>query len=139
MTVSRTHPNDVIIGADQILDCGGEFFNKPLTKTAARQQLMALRGKSHTLTSAIVCVTARTPIWHHVSTARITLRQFSDAALEDYLDAAGKAILSSVGSYHYEGIGIRLMDAVRGDDHTILGFPMFPLLRFLRRQGILPS
>ncbi|NMD07418.1 MAG: Maf-like protein [Phyllobacteriaceae bacterium] len=133
------YPESVVIGADQTLHCNGELFRKPLTRDAARAQLLRLRGKTHCLTSAVACFLDSAPIWHHVAEAEITMRDFSDVALENYLDTAGEAVLGAVGSYHYEGNGIQLMETVRGDYHTILGFPVLPLLAYLRSQGHIPT
>ena len=67
-------------------------------------------------------------LFAHVDTARLTMRDFSDAFLEDYLDMAGDAALASVGGYQLEGIGIHLFERVDGDYFTILGLPLLPLL-----------
>jgi septum formation protein len=69
--------------------------------------------------------------------ADMTMRDFSDRFLADYLDAAGEAVTASVGAYQLEGIGIQLFERVEGDYFTILGLPLWPLLAFLRRDGLL--
>jgi septum formation protein len=69
-----------------------------------------------------------------VETAKLTMRDFSDAFLESYLDMAGAAAMSSVGGYQLEGIGIHLFERVEGDYFTILGLPILPLLAFLRQN-----
>lgn len=134
-SISGLPSTDLIIGSDQTLHCEGQLFHKPLNRTAARAQLLQLRAKTHTLTSAVACVRASRLLWQHTSTARITMRPYSDQTLEHYLDTAGDTIFSAVGSYHYEGLGIQLMATVEGDYHTILGFPVLPLLAFLRNEG----
>jgi len=139
MDVSRRHPEAIVIGADQTLFCEGRFFDKPGTAGRAREQLLALRGKSHTLTSAASCASKGAIVWTHSETAVITFRDFSDETLEHYLRDSGEAILHSVGAYHYEGAGIRLMEKVEGSDHTILGLPVLPLLAYLRSRRLLPT
>jgi septum formation protein len=74
-------------------------------------------------------------LFTHVDTARLTMRDFSDAFLEQYLDIVGEAALASVGGYQLESIGIHLFDRVEGDYFTILGLPLLPLLGFLRDNG----
>ena len=69
-----------------------------------------------------------------VDTARLTMRDFSDRFLNDYLDMAGAAAMSSVGGYQLEGIGIHLFERIEGDYFTILGLPLLPLLVILRRS-----
>jgi len=70
-----------------------------------------------------------------VDTAHLTMRDFSDRFLDDYLDMAGDTALGSVGGYQLEGIGIHLFEKVEGDYFTILGLPLLPLLAYLRRSG----
>jgi septum formation protein len=69
----------------------------------------------------------------------MAMRDFSDAFLDGYLAAAGAAILSSVGCYHYEGRGAQLFEQVEGDYFAVLGLPLLPLLAALRREGVLKS
>lgn len=135
MRVSARHPGAVVVGVDQMLDCGGDWFDKPADRAGARVQLDLLRGRNHRLTSAVVAVRDGQTLWHHTEAASLTMRRFSDAFLEDYLDRAGEAVLGSVGAYQLEGLGAQLMMAVEGDHFTILGLPLLPLLDFLRENG----
>lgn len=133
--VSARHPGTLVFGADQMLDCGGQWFDKPADRDGARAQLLALRGKPHRLTSAVVAVKDGVRVWHHVDTARLEMRNFSDAFLDDYLERAGDAVLASVGAYQLEGLGAQLFARTEGDHFTILGLPLLPLLDFLRENG----
>jgi len=135
--VARRHVGSLIIGADQVLECDGVMFDKPLEPAAARAQLLALRGRRHRLVSAVVLVRDGVRIWHHVDRAELTMREFSTGFLDRYLDATGEAALSSVGAYQLEGVGAQLFAAVDGDYFTILGLPLLPLLDILREQGVL--
>jgi septum formation protein len=74
-------------------------------------------------------------LWHHTDQARLTMRRFSNAVLDTYLEQAGEAVLSSVGAYQLEGLGAQLFMAVEGDHFTILGLPLLALLDFLRENG----
>jgi septum formation protein len=138
LSVSATEQNSFVIGADQTLSCGTTLLNKPLTLDAARQQLLQLRGQSHTLTSAVSVSQNNQLLFQHCSTATLTMRRFSDAYLEHYLTLAGPAILHCVGSYQIEGPGIHLFSDIEGDLFTIQGLPLLPLLAFLRETGELP-
>ena len=69
----------------------------------------------------------------------MTVRDFSDAFLVDYLACCGEAVLGSVGSYQLEGYGVSLFDRVQGDYFSVLGLPLLPLLGFLRERGVIPS
>ena len=135
--VTRKHPGALVIGADQMLDCEGRWFDKPGDRTAARAQLQELRGRTHRLVSCAVVIRDGERLWHHVDRARLTMRPFSDAFLDSYLNAAGDEVLQSVGAYHLEGLGAQLFHRVDGDFFTILGLPLLPLLGFLRVHGVI--
>lgn len=137
--VSRRHPGALVIGADQLLQCGDVWFDKPADSDHARAQLFALRGKSHVLISSAVGVRDGARLWHHTDQARLTMRNFSDSFLETYLEAAGPGVTGSVGAYHLEGLGAQLFRNVEGDFFTILGLPLLPLLDWLRAQGVLQA
>ncbi|MGH6929370.1 MAG: Maf family protein [Dongiaceae bacterium] len=137
--VSLRHPGALVVGADQILECDGHVFDKPVELSEARRQLLALRGRRHQLWSAVVLVRDGQRLWHHVGRADLLMREFSERFLDDYLRSAGDAALSSVGSYQIEGLGVQLFASVDGDYFTILGLPLLPLLDILREQGALPS
>jgi len=132
-------PDSLIIGADQLLVCDGDWFDKPSDLVAARAHLLRLRGREHTLVTAIVVHRAGETIWHHVATPRLLMRRFTDPFLEAYLAAEGDALLSSVGAYRLEGLGIHLFERIEGEHAAILGLPLLALLGFLRQHGVLTA
>lgn len=131
-------PGPLVIGADQMLDCEGAWFDKPADLAAARTQLLALAGRTHTLETAVCLVRDGGRIWHHNARARLTMRPFDAAFVERYLQAVGHAALSSVGAYQLEAPGVQLFARVEGDFFTILGLPLLPLLDVLRANGVVP-
>ena len=137
--VSRRHPDAFVIGADQMLDCNGVWFDKPPDIDHARAHLMSLRGRSHDLITAAVVVRAGARVWQHVECATLTMRPLSDAFIESYLQTAGSDVCSTVGAYRLEGLGAQLFTRVEGDFFTILGLPLLPLLDFLRGHGIVAA
>ena len=136
-SVAAVVPGRVVLGADQTLALGEMRFSKPADRAAARQQLQSLRGKTHALHSGVAIVRDGATLFEAVETARLTMRNFSDKFLDDYLDVAGIAALSSVGGYQVEGTGIQLFERIEGDYFTVLGLPLLLLLSFLRQAKLL--
>jgi septum formation protein len=135
--IARHHPGRLVLGADQTLALGERRFAKPGDRTAAREQLHMLCGRTHELHSAIVFAQDATALFEYVDPARLTMRAFSERFLEAYLDAVGIAATASVGAYQVEGLGIQLFERLDGDYFTVLGLPLMPALDFLRRRGCL--
>jgi len=133
--VAATLPGRLVLGADQTLARGNKRFGKPADRTEAAKQLGELRGRTHELHSGLALVRDGAVLFDCVDTARLTMRDFSDRFLEDYLDLVGGAALASVGGYQLEGVGVHLFERVEGDYFTILGLPLLPLLDFLRKNG----
>jgi septum formation protein len=135
--VARNKPNRLVVGADQTLALGDRRFDKPGDRAAARAQLMALSGNTHHLHSAVAVACGEEVLFDAVDTARLTMRGLSDEFLDAYLDAAGAAVLESVGGYQLEKLGIHLFERIEGDHFTILGLPLLALVAFLRRHASL--
>ncbi|RED18334.1 Maf family protein [Pontivivens insulae] len=135
MRVSLRNSTELVLAGDQVLVSGGELFDKPADLDGAREQLRALRGKTHELLSAAVIFEAGKPVWRHIGRAQLIMRPFSDTFLEDYLRNEGEGLLSSVGAYKLEGRGAQLFSRVQGDFFTVLGLPLLEVLGFLRARG----
>lgn len=130
---------DLTIGCDQVLSFKGAILSKPETVQDARDQLSSLRSESHQLLSAAVVYEGLKPVWRHVGVARLTMRDFSDTYLDDYLERNWDSIRWSVGGYKIEEEGIRLFRMVQGDTFTIQGLPLLELLSYLTLRGTLPT
>ena len=135
--VATRFPGRLVLGCDQMLECEGVWLDKARNRDHAREQLQMLRGRPHHLVTSAVLVRDEQRLWHHTERAELRFRDFSDHFLEEYLDAAGDAILSSVGAYQLEGLGAQLFERVEGDFFTILGLPLLPVLAILREHGLL--
>jgi len=134
LAVGSRMPARIVLGADQTLALGARRFSKPAGRSAAREQLLALRGRTHELHSAVALVRNDRVLYQTVQVARLTMRSFSDAFLDRYLRAAGDAVTTSVGAYQLERTGIHLFERIEGDYFTILGLPLLPVLAFCREE-----
>jgi septum formation protein len=137
--VAARHQGRLVLGADQLLDCEGEWFDKPRDRTEAYNQLRRLRGRAHMLITAAAIVRDDKRLWKTVEQSRVTMRPFSDMFLDRYLDAMDERVCKTVGGYELEGLGAQLMEEVEGDYFAILGLPLLPLLHFLRGAGALAA
>ncbi|QPC43357.1 Maf family protein [Kaustia mangrovi] len=137
VAVSQNHPGSLVIGADQVLVHDSAVLDKPRSVEDARSQLLELRGREHSLISAVACARAGEVVWTHDGEARLAMRQFTPEFLGTYLAALGEEVTESVGGYKLEGLGIQLFDRVEGDYFTILGLPMLALIGFLRSEAVL--
>ena len=129
----------LVIGCDQVLDLDGSVMSKPADPSECLAQLTALRGKTHRLLSAAVIYKDGEPLWRHVGVVRLTMREFSDDYLRDYVDRNWESVRWSVGGYKLEEEGVRLMSRIEGDYFNVLGLPMIELLNYLTVRGALPA
>jgi septum formation protein len=137
--VAARHRGALVIGADQLLACAGEWFDKPRDMAAARAQLRALRDRQHELATAVAVWRDGVALWHFVARPCLTLRGFSEDFLDAYLAEMGPAVLESVGAYQLEGRGAQLIARIEGDYFAVLGLPLLPLLEFLRGEGVIAT
>jgi len=135
--VAPRHPGALVIGADQMLDCAGCWFDKPQDRAAATEQLRALSGGAHELLTAVCLLRDGQRIWHHNARARLVMRPLSEDFIDAYLDAVGESALHCVGAYRIEGRGAQLFAQIEGDGFAIQGLPLLPLLEMLRQHGVL--
>ena len=135
--ISGRNPEALVIGADQVLALDRKIYGKPADVRAARAQLLGLRGRTHTLPTAVVLVRGGAVLWEHLGIAELKMRMFSDEFLGAYLRAASGQLTETVGGYALEGLGSQLFERIEGDYFTIIGLPLIPLLAELRRQGVI--
>jgi septum formation protein len=125
------------LGADQTLTVGRGLLHKPRDLAEAAHSLAALAGQTHRLTSAFCLARGGKPLIAESDTADLHMRALDAREIARYLDLAGPAVLSSVGVYQLEGLGVHLFDRIEGDYATILGLPILKLLSWLRGQGLI--
>lgn len=137
--LSKRFPDAYVIACDQMLALDGEVYDKAADMDDARARLKHFRGKTHYLQNAMVIYKSGEFIWRYDCAPKLKMRSFSDEFLDDYLTQSGDKILSSVGCYQLEGLGVQLFDEISGDYFAILGLPLLPLLTFLRNHNIIQS
>jgi len=138
MRVSQME-NGLVIGADQIMVMNNQLFDKPKNIDDARERLKLMRGKTHFLIGAVVICENGAPVWRHMAKTKLTMREFSDDFMEDYLEKEGELVTKSVGAYRFEGLGAQLFSHVEGDFFSILGLSLLPLMDYLRIRGAIQS
>jgi septum formation protein len=136
--VSQSRPG-LVIGGDQMLALGEEAFDKPRDLAEAKNHLIRLSGKSHTLETAIVVCEEGRSVWRHLARPKLTMRPLSAEFIDDYVARCGTTLLTTVGAYQLEGHGAQLFSRIEGDYFSILGLPLLPLLDYLRVRKVLPQ
>jgi nucleoside triphosphate pyrophosphatase len=137
--VSRRNAGAVVLGGDSVIDFEGEHLSKCATIVEARALMERFAGHTHLLISAAALARDGVLLWAHASPCRMTVRALTPQFLDDYFALEGRAILSSVGCYHFEGRGAQLFDKVEGDYFSVLGLPLLSVLAALRKEGVLAS
>lgn len=137
--LSQRFPDALVIGCDQVLELDGELFAKPETRTDAAAQLRRLSGKTHRLLSAAVIYHEGQPLWRHVATVRMTMRELSQGFLTSYLERNWESVRGCVGAYKLEEEGVRLFARIEGEYFAVLGLPLIELLNYLALRGAIET
>ncbi|MDP5103248.1 MAG: Maf family nucleotide pyrophosphatase [Erythrobacter sp.] len=135
--VAVLHPHALVLGSDSLVVVEGRRFDKPRAADEAAEHLRFFSGKVMELHSAAALVRNGGCEWSHASIARLHVRDLSEAFIADYLRLEWPAISHTVGAFRIEGPGVQLFDQIEGDQFTVLGMPLLPLLGALREAGVL--
>lgn len=139
LAVNHHYHDHYVIGCDQMLECQGKRYDKAQNTDELRQDLKELRGKTQYLHNGICIYHQQQILWQYHDMVAITLRDFSDEFLENYITHHACDVLSSVGGCQIEKNGTQLVESIKGDYFSILGLPILVLLPILRQYGLLTS
>ena len=129
--VSMKKTNEIVLGADSVIDLDGELISKPESREEAMQILKKLNGKSHFLISSVCVSKNGSMIWNYTDKATLTMKKFSDNQLENYLSKIPDEILYAYNVYQIEGEGRSLFVNIKGDEDTIMGLPIKKIKEYL--------
>lgn len=135
--VAKAHPNTLVLGSDSLLVVGGNRFDKPTSRENAAEHLGYFSGKVIELHSAAALVRDGGCEWSHTDCAKLKVRDLSADFIEHYLKQEWPEIGYTVGCFRIEAMGVQLFDSIEGDQFTVLGMPLLPVLAGLREQGVL--
>ena len=131
--------DDWVIGSDSSVSVNGIRYSKPRHRDEAAAHLRAFSSQTMLLASGVALAREGRIDWSHAETARLQVRQLSDAFIDQYLDREWPEVGYCVGVFRMEGRGVTLFEQVEGSHFTILGMPLLPLLGALRERGVMPS
>jgi septum formation protein len=135
--VAALHPEALVLGSDSLVVAGGRRFDKPRSIEEAAEHLRFFSGRVMELHSAAALVRDGGCEWSHASIARLHVRELSEDFIAHYLSLEWPEISHTVGAFRIEGPGVQLFASIEGDQFTVLGMPLIPLLGALREEGVL--
>lgn len=139
VAVATQYPDALVLGSDSLVVVEGQRFDKPTSRENAAEHLRFFSGKVMELHSAAALVRGEDKVWTHADIATLKVRELSDSFIEHYLSAEWPEVGYTVGVFRIEAVGVQLFDRIEGDQFTVLGMPLLPLLGALRNQGVLQA
>jgi septum formation protein len=130
--VSAKFPNELVIGADSVIDLNGKVISKPNNRNEALEILKSLNGKKHDLISSVCISMGGNMIWNYTDKAELFMKKFTLIELEDYLSKISDEALYAYNVYQIEGLGKTLFSEIKGDNDTIMGLPVKKIKEYLR-------
>ena len=129
--VSMKKIDEIVLGADSVIDLNGELISKPETREEAMKILKKLNGKSHFLISSVCVSKNGSMIWNYSDKAKLSMKNLSDDELKNYLSKIPDETLYAYNVYQIEGIGRNLFTSIEGDEDTIMGLPVKKIKEYL--------
>ena len=129
--VSMKKNDEIVLGADSVIDLEGELISKPESREEAMEILRKLNGKSHFLISSVCISKNGSMIWNYTDKAKLTMKNFTDDELKNYLSKIPDATLYAYNVYQIEGEGRSLFASIEGDEDTIMGLPVKKIKEYI--------
>ena len=133
--ISAKKIDQIVLGADSVIDLDGELISKPENREQALAILNKLNGKSHFLISSVCISKNGSMIWNYTDKAKLTMKNFSEDELKQYLDKIPDEALYAYNVYQVEGEGKNLFASINGDENTIMGLPVKKIKEYLKIHG----
>ena len=130
--ISAKNPDNIVLGADSVIDLDGELISKPENREEALLILKKLNGKKHHLISSVCISKNGSMIWNYTDKAILEMKNFSEDELKDYLSKISDKNLYAYNVYQIEGEGRKLFSKINGDEDTIMGLPVKKIKEYLR-------
>ena len=131
--VSMKKNDEIVLGADSVIDLEGELISKPESREEAMEILRKLNGKSHFLISSVCISKNGSMIWNYTDKAKLTMKNFTDDELKNYLSKISDAALYAYNVYQIEGEGRNLFEKIEGDENTIMGLPVKKIKEYIEQ------
>ncbi len=129
--VSMKKNDEIVLGADSVIDLEGELISKPESREEAMEILRKLNGKSHFLISSVCISKNGSMIWNYTDKAKLTMKNFTDTELKNYLSKISDKALYAYNVYQIEGVGRTLFASIEGDEDTIMGLPVKKIKEYI--------
>ena len=129
--VSMKKNDEIVLGADSVIDLDGELISKPESREEAIKILRKLNGKSHFLISSVCISKNGSMIWNHTDKARLTMKKLSEDELKNYLSRISDEALYAYNVYQIEGEGRNLFLKIEGNEDTIMGLPIKKIKEYI--------
>ena len=130
--ISSKINDQIVLGADQVLDLEGKIFNKPENMELAVSLMNRLNGKKHSLFSSICLSKNGSTIWVHTEQTVLKMKKLSDSFIKDYLKKIGLETIKKYGVYQIEGVGKDLFEEIKGDEYSVMGMPIKQLINYYK-------
>ena len=130
--ISSKINDQIVLGADQVLDLEGNIFNKPENMELAVSLMNRLNGKKHSLFSSICLSKNGATIWMHTEHTVLKMKKLSDSFIKDYLQEIGLETIKKYGVYQIEGAGKDLFEEIKGDEYSVMGMPIKQLINYYK-------